>query len=110
MSIGLIPRRFMSILSFAFSKVKKGRLGTPAYHGIYSRTRRKGVAALHESRIAALICRARRMRLLELSFLTWAEQSAVYKPVIVDGKTTAPKRMRDEFENDSGLRGCDIRL
>ena len=70
----------------------------------------KGVAALHESRIAALICRARRMRLLELSFLTWAEQSAVYKPVIVDGKTTAPKRMRDEFENDSGLRGCDIRL
>ena len=70
----------------------------------------KGVGALHESRIAALICRARRMRLLELSFLTWAEQSAVYKPVIVDGKTTAPKRMRDEFEHDSGLRGCDIRL
>ena len=70
----------------------------------------KGVAALHESRIAALICRARRMRLLELSFLTWAEQSAVYKPVIVDGKTAAPKRMREEFERDLGLRGCDIRL
>ena len=50
------------------------------------------------------------MRLLELSFLTWAEQSAVYKPVFVDGKTTAPKRMRDEFERDLGLRGCDIRL
>ena len=45
----------------------------------------KGVAALHESRVAALICRARRMRLLELSFLTWAERSSVYKPVIVDG-------------------------
>ena len=70
----------------------------------------RGVAALHESRVAALICRARRMRLLELSFLTWAEQSAVYKPVIVNGKTAAPKRMREEFERDLGLRGCDIRL
>ena len=28
----------------------------------------------------------------------------------MSGKTTAPKRMRDEFEHDSGLRGCDIRL
>ena len=70
----------------------------------------RGVGALHESRIAALICRARRMRTLELSFLTWAERSSVYKPVVVNGKTTAPKRMREEFERDLGLRGCDIRL
>ena len=67
-------------------------------------------AELLSWRVAATMWRARRKRLLGVSFLDWLEDSDIYKPGIVDGKPRAPKRALDEYEGDANKRGCDIRL